>query len=150
MDLVLQTWFTSVTFTYMSNLPEVKITDEREKLRSWLQNLAAAVQFSSQVLTPKRLKVMPNFNSDSTVSHPFPSVPMLSKIAVGHQKATLRKFCQSDFPLPNISPQAAGRVTRSLLVAAATTAEKSTPPLVGVQEVEKATQTSSTRTTTAA
>lgn len=47
MDLVLQIWFTSVTFTYVSNLPEVKIMDEREKLRSWLQNLASEVQFSS-------------------------------------------------------------------------------------------------------
>lgn len=44
-ELVLQTRFTSVTFTYMSHLPEVKIMDEREKLRSWLQNLAAAVRF---------------------------------------------------------------------------------------------------------
>ena len=57
MGPVLQPWFTSVTFTYMSNLPEVKIMDEREKLRSWLQNLASAAQFGSWALTQKQLNV---------------------------------------------------------------------------------------------
>lgn len=99
MDLLLQTWFTSVTFTYMSNLPEEKIMDERGKQGSWLQNLASAVRFSRQVLTLKGLKVRPNLNSDSSVSHPFPSASKLSKTAVGHPNTATTVLCQGDFLL---------------------------------------------------
>lgn len=109
MDLVLKTWFTSVTFTYMSNLPEVKIMDEREKQRSWLQNLASTAQFSSQVLSLKWPKVSPHPNSDGSISHPPPSASMLPAAAVGHQD-------RANWVLTMISPSRPAAARGSWLV----------------------------------